>query len=230
MSEPMNLLRTRKMKSLPFVLCTLCLGFLLATRLGASSSTRRGQTQPQAPPAGPVHSSTSGTPPSRSAVPNEDFIIGPEDVLEISVWREPDLAMKATVRPDGKIGVRLLNDVQASGLTTAQLQDRLQAGFARFVSEPVVSVIVTDVRSQMVHVIGSVGRPGVYPLGGPLTIMEILARAGGLTEFAKKEDIGIVRSEGGKTHRMPFNYKKFIEGTDLQQNILLRAGDVIVVP
>jgi len=157
-------------------------------------------------------------------------VIGPEDVLEISVWREPDLTMKAVVRPDGKIGVRLLNDVQASGLTTKQLQDRLQTDLSRFVSEPVVSVIITEVRSQVVHVIGSVPRPGVYPLGAPLTIMEILARAGGLADFAKKEEIAIVRTEGGKTQRLLFNYKAFVEGKNLQQNIQMRNGDVIVVP
>jgi polysaccharide biosynthesis/export protein len=151
-------------------------------------------------------------------------------VLEISVWKEPDLTTKATVRPDGKIGLPLLSDVQASGLATQQLREYLQVRFAQYVNDPLVSVIVTDPRSQMVHIIGSVKSPGSYRLGGPLTVMELLARAGGLSDFAKKEDITIVRTEGGRTVREMFNYKTFVEGKNLQQNISLRNGDVVVVP
>ena len=218
------------MKYVSILLCVLCVTCVLATAQ-PQSTIQKGETPPQppkngisAPPASPPQSQPA------SAAPSEDFVIGPEDVLEISVWREPDLTMKAVVRPDGKIGVRLLNDVQASGLTTKQLQDRLQTDFSRFVSEPVVTVIITEVRSQMVHIIGSVPRPGVYPLGAPLTVMEILARAGGLADFAKKEEIAIVRTEGGKTQRLLFNYKAFVEGKNLQQNIQMKNGDVIVVP
>ena len=218
------------MKYVSILLCVLCVNYVVAA--GQPQSTiQKGETPPQPPKNGslaPQASAPASQP--ASTPPSEDFVIGPEDVLEISVWREPDLTMKAVVRPDGKIGVRLLNDVQASGLTTKQLQDRLQTDFSRFVSEPVVTVIITDVRSQMVHIIGSVPRPGVYPLGAPLTVMEILARAGGLADFAKKEEIAIVRTEGGKTQRLLFNYKAFVEGKNLQQNIQMKNGDVIVVP
>ena len=159
-----------------------------------------------------------------------DYVIGAEDVIEISVWREPELGVRATVRPDGKIGIRLLNDVQAGGLTTKQLKEYLRESFSQYVTDPVVSVIVTEVHSQMVHVIGNVARPGLYPLGGPLTVVELLARAGGLSDFAKKENITIVRSEAGKTRRMMFNYKSFVQGQNLQQNLELRNGDVVIVP
>ena len=214
------------MKYVSILLCVLCVDYVVAAKQ-PELTIQQPQAQPQTPPMCQVVATSSQAP----ALPSEDFIIGPEDVIEISVWHEPDLTMKAVVRPDGKIGVRLLNDVQAGGLTTKQLQDCLKAGFARYLDdEPVVSVIVTDIRSQMVHVIGSVARPGVYPLGAALTVMEILARAGGLADFAKKEEIAVVRSQGGQVRRLMFNYKTFVEGKDLQQNILVRSGDVIVVP
>ena len=161
----------------------------------------------------------------------DSFIIGPEDVLAVNVWREPELSIaKIAVRPDGKIGMPLLNEIQASGLTPKQLQEDITEGLKKFVANPNVSVIVVEVRSQVVHILGYVGKPGAYMLGGPLTIVELLARAGGLIEFAKSEDIQVVRKEKGKSIRFLFNYKKFIEGTNFDRNIQLRSGDVVTVP
>jgi polysaccharide export outer membrane protein len=235
------------MKRIVSALTLLCvLAIAASAQVGAvkpnekgpqSQPTRNAQqpAKPQAPPA-PVTSlpsavqQNSDKSPVKSVV-SDDFIIGPEDVLEITVWREPDLStMKAVVRADGKIGIRLLGEVQAAGLTTKQLQDRLHDEYSRYVAEPVVSVIVTDVKSQVVHIIGSVGHQGFYNLGSPLTVMDLLARAGGLADFAKKENIVIYRTEPGKQVRIPFNYKSFVEGKNLQQNIQLRSGDLIVVP
>jgi polysaccharide export outer membrane protein len=208
------------MRYILFVVTIICFGPVIAiAQSGSAAHVSKNQKRPANQLPNPAPEPVA-----------EDFVIGPEDVLEISVWREPDLTMKVVVRTDGKVSVRLLNDVQASGLTTKQLQQQLQDAFAKYVAEPVVSVIVLDVHSQVAHIIGSVARPGVYPLGRPLTVMELLARAGGLADFAKKEDIAVVRSEGGKTRRLPFNYKSFIEGSDLQQNILLKSGDIVVVP
>lgn len=161
---------------------------------------------------------------------NDDFIIGPEDVLQINVWHEPELTSKGSVRPDGKIGIPLLSDVQASGRTTKQLQQEIEQRLSRFLDEPQVSVIVAEIHSQLVHVIGSVGKPGMYPLARPMTIVEILARAGGLVDFAKAKDIRVVRQENGKSREFTFNYARFADGKDLQQNILLRSGDIVVVP
>jgi len=163
------------------------------------------------------------------AAANDDFIIGPEDVLEIKVWREPDLATKAIVRPDGKISVTLLGDVQASGLTTTQLSSFITKELSRFVVEPEVSVVVNEIHSRLVHLIGAVNRPGAYALTAPLTVVELLSRAGGLAETAKNEDITVVRIESDKTFRIPFNYKSFIEGKDLGSNIPLKNGDVVLV-
>jgi polysaccharide export outer membrane protein len=164
-----------------------------------------------------------------SAVPKE-FIIGPEDALSIFVWHEPELTNKVTVRPDGKIGIPLLNDVQASGLTPKQLQENITEGLKKFVTGPQVSVVVQEIRSQNVYVTGAITRPGAYTLGGPMTIMELLVRAGGIAEFAKAEEIQILRKDGDKPRRFRFNYKTFSDGKDYQQNIQLQNGDMVIVP
>lgn len=167
----------------------------------------------------------------QAAPADDSFFIGPEDVLAINVWREPELTVaRIAVRPDGKIGIPLLNDVQASGLTPKELQESITQGLTKFLATPNVSVLVVEVHSRTVHILGSVMRPGLYILGGPLTVVELLARAGGLTEFAKSENIQIVRMDKSKATRFPFNYKKFVEGSDFAQNIALRSGDVVTVP
>ena len=194
--------------------------------LPAAAQGALNNPQPQRAPAVTVTSTTGQT---AAVTAPEDFVIGPEDVLQITVWREPDLGTKAVVRPDGKIGVTLLGDIQASGLTTTQLKDAVAAKLARFIEQPEVSVVIIEIHSQMVHLIGAVGRPGAYTLGGPLTIVELLARAGGIAEYTKGENIAIVRSVGKDTQRIPFNYKAYIEGKDLQRNIPLKNGDVVVV-
>jgi polysaccharide export outer membrane protein len=163
-----------------------------------------------------------------ASVPDE-FVIGPEDVLEIKVWREPDLTTRAVVRPDGKIGVTLLGDIQASGLTSTDLKTSITSKLGRYLEQPEVSVVVVEIHSQAVHLIGSVGRPGAYTLGGPLTVVELLARAGGLAEGAKADQISIVRQKGKEYERIPFNYKEFLEGKNLRNNIQLKSGDVVVV-
>src|SRR5437867_9053158 len=170
---------------------------------------------------------------SRQATPTaaDEFVIGPEDVLQILVWHEPELSSpRVLVRPDGKIGIPLLNDVQASGLTPKQLQAKITEGVKAFVADPNVSVIVVEIHSQIAYVAGAVGRPGPYPLTSPTTIMELLVRAGGLAEFAKSEDIAILRKEGDKQSRYRFNYKSFSEGRDYKQNFQLRTGDIVIVP
>src|SRR5262249_26022678 len=113
---------------------------------------------------------------SEPVAANDEFIIGPEDVLLINVWREPELTTNGVVHPDGESGMPLLSDVQANGLTTKQLQEEIERRLSRFVAEPQVAVIVAEIHSQLVHVIGSVAKPGMYPLARPMTIVEVLAR------------------------------------------------------
>jgi polysaccharide biosynthesis/export protein len=161
----------------------------------------------------------------------DDYIIGTEDVLSINVWREAELSVKElVVRPDGKISLPLVNDIQASGLTPKQLQEQIAAKLKEFVEAPNVNVSVIKVFSRSVTVVGQVGKPGPYSLGSPTTVLNIIARAGGLTEFAKSKNIIILRNENGKMLKFPFNYKNIINGKDLQQNILLKSGDTVMVP
>jgi polysaccharide export outer membrane protein len=165
-----------------------------------------------------------------SALPVADFIIGAEDVLFINVWHEPDFTVTATVRSDGKITFPVVGDIQASGLTTTGLQKQITTELEKFVNEPHVTVIVQEINSQMVHVIGSVSKPGMYGVRSPITVIELLARAGGLAEFARPKEIMIIRVDAGKTRRFRFDYDRFISGQNFQQNITLRAGDVVVIP
>jgi polysaccharide export outer membrane protein len=176
----------------------------------------------QAPPSTQAPSSTS--------VPT-DFVIGLEDILAINVWKEPDLSVKEVmVRPDGKISLPLLGDIQANGLTPMQLQEQITEQMKQFVSSPTVTVVVLKIASRSVSVVGQVAKPGVYYLGSPLTVLELLARAGGFREEANTKKISIVRKENGKTFSYRFNYKDVSNGKNLKQNINLKNGDVVIVP
>ncbi len=161
----------------------------------------------------------------------KDFIIGLEDVLSINVWKEPELSVKeVVVRPDGKISIPLVSDIQASGLTTVQLQDKITEKLKEFVASPVVTVTVTKIVSQAVSVVGEVHKPGVYSLVAPMTVLELLARAGGVTLDARTKKIKIIRKENGKTVQFSFNYNDIRSGKNLQDNISLKTGDVVIVP
>ncbi len=162
---------------------------------------------------------------------SDDFVIGLEDVLAINVWREPELSVKEViVRPDGKISLPLISDIQASGLTTKQLQDQIAERLKEFVASPNVTVVVIKIFSQSVSIVGQVSKPGVYYIGSPVTVLELLARAGGFREEAKTKKIKIVRNEGGKSSQFSFNYKDVSDGKNLQQNIMLKNGDTVIVP
>jgi polysaccharide biosynthesis/export protein len=169
--------------------------------------------------------------PAAAASQEKDFIIGLEDVLSINVWKDPELSSKEiVVRPDGKISLPLAGDVQADGMTVKQLQDEIADKLKDYITTPIVTVTVVRILSQSVSVVGQVLKPGVISLGAPMTVMELLARAGGLTLDAKPKKIKILRKEQGKTITLPFNYNDIINGTNLNQNILLKNGDVVVVP
>jgi len=169
--------------------------------------------------------------PAAAASQDKDFIIGLEDVLSINVWKDPELSSKEiVVRPDGKISLPLAGDVQADGMTVKQLQDEIADKLKDYITTPIVTVTVVRILSQSVSVVGQVLKPGVISLGAPMTVMELLARAGGLTLDAKPKKIKILRKEQGKTITLPFNYNDIINGTNLNQNILLKNGDVVVVP
>jgi polysaccharide biosynthesis/export protein len=159
----------------------------------------------------------------------DEFIIGPGDVLNIFVWKEQDLSRSIPVRPDGKISLPLVNDVQASGLTALQLKELLTEKFGKFVAQPNITVTVETINSQKVVIVGDITGGGSRPLIGPMRIMDILATAN-FTPFAKKTQIQVLRNENGKQQKFKFNYKEYLKGKNLDQNILLKNGDTIVVP
>lgn len=169
-------------------------------------------------------------PGQKAAAQDSNYVIGSQDVLDISVWKEPELTRTVPVRPDGKISLPLLNDVQATGLTPTQLAESITTSLRKFVSEPQVTVIVTQMNSQRVYIMGEVARAGAYPLLPDMTFLQALSSAGGFTQFAKLRKIYMFRTENGKEVKYPFDYKDVISGLRPEQNITLKAGDTIVVP
>jgi polysaccharide export outer membrane protein len=164
------------------------------------------------------------------ATNDPSYVIGAQDVLDISVWKELELTRTVPVRPDGRISLPLLNDVQAAGLTPMQLAAELTTGLKRFVTDPQVTVIVSAINSQRVYILGEAARPGAFPLLPNMTVLQALSSAGGFTQFAKMKSIYVLRGSGAKQQKFPFNYKEVVKGKNTDQNILLMAGDQIVVP
>lgn len=160
-----------------------------------------------------------------------DYIIGPSDVLAINVWKDTELTRTVLVRPDGKISLPLVNELQVSGLTALQAQDLISQKLSPFIEKPQVTVIVTEVRSRTYVVLGKTAHPGSFPLAKPTTILEGIAIAGGFLEFAKVSKIYVLRrgADGSET-RLPFDYKKVLNGQKADENIDLRDGDTIVIP
>ena len=168
--------------------------------------------------------------PKKPATDDPNYVIGPQDVLDISVWKEPELTRPVPVRPDGRISMPLLNDVQAAGKTPLQLAADITAGLKKFVTDPQVTVIVTTINSQRVFILGEVNRAGAYPLLPNMTVLQALSSAGGFTIYANLKKIYLLRVEDGKQVKHPFNYKDVLAGKAADQNIFVKAGDTIVVP
>ena len=168
--------------------------------------------------------------PSAPALP-EDYVIGSRISFRSMSGKEPELSVKeVVVRPDGKISVPLVGDIQASGLTPMQLQERVSGRMKEYVAAPSVTIVVLRIGSRSVSIVGQVAKPGIYYLGAPMTVLELLARAGGIGPDAEEKKIAIVRTEGGKTVSYRFNYKDVSKGKHLEQNIELKNGDTVIVP
>jgi polysaccharide export outer membrane protein len=161
---------------------------------------------------------------------DDSYRVGIEDELQISVWREPEISSQVVVRPDGFISLPLLNDLQVEGLTTKELQALITTKLKSFLTEPQVTVIVRQIRSRKVYLLGQVNKPGSYVLNGDKTVLQLLAEAGGVGQFAKTKAIYVVRRSGGREVRLPFNYKRALNGKDSKSDIELSPGDMIVVP
>jgi polysaccharide biosynthesis/export protein len=193
--------------------------------LSLQAPTQAAQSQPnsQAAPA-------TASPAKPPATTDPNYIIGAQDVLDISVWKEPEITRTVPVRPDGKISLPLLNDVQAAGLTPAQLNAEITSSLRKFVTDPEVTVIVEQINSQRVYILGEVTRPGAYPLLPGMTVLQALSSAGGFTQFANEKKMYVLRRVNGNQEKYFFNYKDVLNGKRPEQNIALKAGDTIVVP
>jgi polysaccharide export outer membrane protein len=204
-----------------FLACCLAFGFWAA--LGEDQKQpKRGAAQESPAASSPETGAGSSRFPA-----TPDYIIGAEDLLEIHVWREQELSGPMTVRPDGKISMRLIGEVQAAGRTPEELGKVIREALAaKYLQDPIVTVTVRQVNSKKYFVQGEVNRPGPFPLLVPTTVFEAISISGGFREFAKKNKIVVMR----KGKRIPFNYKEVEKGKKMEQNIYLENGDVIIVP
>jgi len=210
----------RRLGGLLALLAILCAP---ATVLGQSAAPNK-EAKPAEKPDAAAATQTKG------ATEDPSYVIGAEDVLIVNVWKEAEVSRTVPVRPDGKISLPLLNDVQAAGLTPQQLAGSIRDGLKKFVSEPEVTVIVSAVNSRRVYVMGEVTHPGPFPLQGGMTVLQALASAGSFTQFANIKGIYVLRTENGKQVRYPFNYKAVVKGQNQTQNLELKPGDTVVVP
>jgi len=158
-----------------------------------------------------------------------EYVIAVDDVLTVAFFQDQITATEVVVRPDGKISVPLLNDVPAAGFTPQQLADSLEEAAAKYITDPDATVIVKEIRSRRVFVLGEVGKAGMVPLTGDMTVLQLIAVGGGLLEYANKEDIMVIRTESGRQKSFKFNYNDVVKGKNVAQNIFLQPGDVVVV-
>jgi polysaccharide export outer membrane protein len=219
--------------------------FVFAIVAGLAPAVADAQNRPptQIPPAASMPSAapvTRAPAPAPGTTPaaggggpalSSDYVIGVGDVLQISVWKNETLSRVVPVRPDGKVSMPLLHDVQAAGLTAMQLRDKISQALAAFMPYPEIAVAVTEVHSFRVSVLGEVQKPGVMSLRGRITILEAIAMAGGFRDFASPSKITVVRTdENGASQTLRFNYNRAVRNSDEEPNLVLRSGDVIIVP
>ncbi len=167
--------------------------------------------------------------PSSAGPAVDSYVIGPSDVLNVTVWKQKELSSTLLVRPDGMVSMPLLGDVQAAGLTPLQLGDRIQTKLKKFIQDPEVSVVLTQINSKVIYLLGEVGKKGPVQMTPGMTLLEAIASAGGLTDFANSKKMYILRDQDGKHQKIPVHYKNALKG-DSAFNLLLQPGDTIVVP
>jgi polysaccharide export outer membrane protein len=206
--------------------CTWCTVCALCTVLVAAPVFAQAQ-QTSAMPA--AAAAAVAPRPSDPVVP-AGYVIGADDLLSIVYWKDKDMSADAKVRPDGRIALPLINEVQAAGLTPGQLQQKLTEESKKYMEDANITVVVREINSRRAFITGEVNKPGPYPLTSPTTVMQLIALAGGLREYANSKKIMIMRSENGRQTSLAFNYKDVAAGKKLSQNIELRPGDTVVVP
>jgi polysaccharide biosynthesis/export protein len=200
--------------------CATLLGFVTIA-MWAQDDSNENAPKPDKPPA----------PEAQPAAPSApvDYTIGADDTLRISVWKEPDMSVTLPVRPDGKISMPLLDDVQAAGMTPMQLAGSIREKLKKYIADPRVTVVVTAMNSQRVYLLGEVVHSGPTTLLPGMTVLQALSSAG-FTQFANLKAIYLLRTQGGQQTKIPFNYKEALKGRGTQQNFVLKPGDTIVVP
>jgi polysaccharide export outer membrane protein len=226
MTEPMKAHQMTTHRTMPLLL------LLVLVSIGALAQSGSGSRS--AAPAAAAADKQEGEKPGegvRAAHSDSSYVIGANDVLAINVWKEPDISRSVPVRSDGKISLPLVGELQAGGQTPRQLEQEITKRLQSYISEPEVTVIVTDSKSQKVNILGMVARPGAYLLTSSTTVLDSIAMAGGFKDFAKQKSIYVLRQAlDGTQQRIPFNYKDVIKGKNAEQNVHLQAGDTVVVP
>jgi len=214
-------IRIRSIRAALFLLCVL--GICAGPAATPARAAAQGQSKPAGPPA--VQAGDQ-----REAALPPGYVIGPEDKLSVLFWQDKDMSVDVVVRPDGKITLPLLNDIQASGLTPEDLRKAVIAAAKRLVQDPNATVIVREINSRKVFITGAVEKPGHYPLNGPTTVLQLIATAAGVKEYAESSNIVIIRTENGKQLTLKFDYKAVTRQGNIAQNIELKPGDTVVVP
>jgi polysaccharide biosynthesis/export protein len=200
---------------------------IVAFGLAVVSSVSAQQTKPTAATPEPAigHSTSAAV-----LVLPPNYVIGTEDVLSIVFWHDKDMSADVVVRPDGKITLPLLNEVQAAGFTPEQLRANIIEAASKYVEEPTANVIVKEIHSRMVFITGSVAKPGAYPLTGEMNVIQLIAIAGGLQDYADAKKIVVMRNENGRQQYHNFNYNDLVKQKRTAQNIVLKPGDTVLVP
>jgi polysaccharide export outer membrane protein len=213
---------------------SVALGLLTAIALPAAAAaqtapaTRPAAQAPAQTPNTPRPAAGTGTAATGLPIPT-DYVVGPDDILSIVFWRDADMTQEVTVRPDGNITLPLLGDIKAAGLKPSELRDQIAKTAGKFIEDPNVTVVVRQINSRNVFITGGVTRPGAYPVSGQMTVLQLITVAGGLTEFADSKNVRILRVENGQTVSLKFNYNEVMDGKKLDQNIVLKPGDSVMV-
>ena len=223
------------------IIVLVLLGAWAPTAWGQDASSSSSQGKPVSPASSAEtdkNGANAAQPPAADALPPrvanvrpDTYIIGADDVLAINVWKEPEISKTVPVRPDGMISLPLLGEIKARGLTPVQLEDQISDSLKKIMSDPQVTVIVSQVNSLTFNIMGQVARPGYFPLTRPMTVLDAIALCGGFRDFAKQKKIYVLRTgPDGKQERLKFNYKEVIKGKNMAQNIQLQPHDTLVVP
>lgn len=214
---------------------TVIVLFCVSPALWAQSSTGTAAANSTVPTGSNTVASdtdrSNNTAPATTPVHDNNYVIGVDDVLAINVWKEAEISRSVPVRPDGKISLPLVGEVAAAGETPKKLEGEITAKLTNYISEPEVTVIVQEMKSQRINILGQVMHPGSFPLNNSMTVLDAIAVAGGFRDFAKKKSVYVLRQNGdGTPTRLDFNYKEVIKGKNPNQNVILQSRDTIVVP